>query len=126
MINMLCHSKNANSKILLHESVYRLAKFLIINGGHTVPSKACGSAVNKILCLHMLHCIIILKREEKIEAYDLVSYSVQRNISSLHDIVPVPVEGYFRQGANTVMQTTVQGMLRYISCLSANWTAFHM
>jgi hypothetical protein len=39
MINVLCQSTNSSGEKLLHETVYHLAEFLVMTGGHIVPSK---------------------------------------------------------------------------------------
>jgi hypothetical protein len=39
MTNVLCQSTNSSGEKLLDETVYHLAEFLVMTGGHIVPSK---------------------------------------------------------------------------------------
>ena len=74
-----------------------------------------------------LHILQRITNWENIkESYDLVSYSVQRNILSEHASVAVPVVGYFRHGSENLRRREVQGMLHGIPGLTVNWNAVHV
>ena len=60
------------------------------------------------------------------EAWDLISYSVQRSVVSEHARDPVPVVGYFRHVSQCIRWREVQGMLDGIPGLTVIWNAVHV
>ncbi len=80
-----------------------------------------GEIFSDYFRLRILHC---LENWESIKAaWDLVSYSVQRNILSSQNIQPVSVLGIFRHGSHAQRLTAVQGILSDIPGLTVSWTA---
>jgi hypothetical protein len=74
-----------------------------------------------------LHILQRITNWENIkESYDLVSYSVQRNILSEHARDPVPVVGYFRHRSENLRRREVQDMLNGFPGLTVNWSAVHV
>ena len=74
-----------------------------------------------------LHILQRITNWEKIkEAYDLISYSVQREIFSEHARGPLPVVGYFRHRSDNMRQKDVQSMLDGIPGLTVNWHAVRL
>ena len=97
----------------------------VIDATHHVDLvKAHGEILSDYFHLHILQRIT---NWEKIkDAYDLVSYSVQRKIFSQHARDPVPVVGYFRHGSDNMRRREVQGMLDGIPGLTVNWHAVRL
>ena len=60
------------------------------------------------------------------KVWDLISYSVQRNIISEHARDSVPVVGYFRHVSHGIRQKEVQSMLDGIPGLTVNWHAVRL
>ena len=72
----------------------------------------------------ILQCIADWNQQKV--AWDLISYSVQRNIFCEHARDSVVVIGYFRHGSETVRQRDVQVMLDGIPGLTVNWHAVRL
>ena len=70
MINVLCQSTNSSGEKLLHETVYHLAEFLVMTGGHIVPSKG-----------------IVAQLLTKYDKSDISSQDLRKMISILSDNV---------------------------------------
>ena len=70
MINVLCQSTNSSGEKLLHETVYHLAEFLVMTGGHIVPSKG-----------------MVAQLLTKYDKADISSQDLRRMISILSDNV---------------------------------------
>jgi hypothetical protein len=74
-----------------------------------------------------LHIIQRITNWEQIkDSYDLVSYSVQRNVSSEHEQDHIPVVGYLRHGSDNMRRREVQGLLDGIPGLTVNWHAVRL
>jgi hypothetical protein len=74
-----------------------------------------------------LHILQRIDNWEEIKlAWDLVSYSVERNIFSEQARASVPVIGYFRHGSDNMRRREVQGMLDGIPGLTVDWNAVHV
>ncbi len=79
-----------------------------------------GDIFSDYFCLHILQGIT--KWETTIEPWDLVCYSVPRNIGCLQTRDSVPVVGFFRHKNQIQRWNFMQAMLGSVPGLTVNWT----
>ena len=63
---------------------------------------------------------------EAIEKWDLISYSLPQNISSLIAQDSIIIGGFFQHGSPQVRRSVLQGMLDRIPGIAVNWTSMHL